>query len=47
MSEMRSVWVCIATLMVVGIAAADDGWRTEPPITYVLDYGYSHLGYPE
>ena len=30
-----------------GYVAADDGWRTEPPITYVLDYGREHLGYPE
>ena len=46
--------VKLLTVLVVGVTAmatscigADDGWRTEPPITYVLDYGGEHLGYPE
>ena len=40
----------IASAMVVGAAASAaprDGWVTEPPITYVLDYGSRHLGHPE
>jgi len=39
-----SVAVIIMTASAIG---ADDGWRTEPPITYVLDYGRDHLGHPE
>ena len=34
-------------LIVAGVGVADDGWRTQAPITYVLDYGREHLGYPE
>ncbi|MEA3400271.1 MAG: hypothetical protein U9R79_03400 [Armatimonadota bacterium] len=29
------------------ILAADADWRTQPPITYVLDYGSNHLGNPD
>lgn len=40
----------IASAMLVGAAASaapHDDWVTEPPITYVLDYGSRHLGHPE
>ena len=34
-------------LTVARVGVADDGWRTEAPITYVLDYGSRHLDHPE
>lgn len=44
---MRRSGLVAAGILVAMMARADDGWRTEPPITYVLDYGREHLGYPE
>ncbi|MGD9496049.1 MAG: hypothetical protein AB7Y46_07050 [Armatimonadota bacterium] len=41
--------ILVAEMMAMASAgfAADPDWRTQPPITYVLDYGQGHLDNPE
>ncbi|HUS80682.1 MAG TPA: beta-galactosidase trimerization domain-containing protein [Armatimonadota bacterium] len=39
--------MAVIVMSAAAAANAADEWRTEPPITYVLDYGRDHLGHPE
>ncbi|NLO05924.1 MAG: hypothetical protein GX131_08875 [candidate division WS1 bacterium] len=38
---------CGLLMLAQSASAYDPEWRSSPPITYVLDYGYSHLDNPD
>ena len=48
-NQLGFVALSILTLVALSAQAsgADDRWQTRVPVTYVLDYGNKHLGYPE
>lgn len=46
-SFTRAVVTLVVATASAAWAGAGEDWVSEPPITYVLDYGSKHLGHPE